>query len=288
MRKCWRRSRVGWRDGGWQNPLGRYRAPFPLGPADLHIVKGDLRRSVALPGYVLAAATIGGPDKRGLRPSDAVCLTGQDLFFWIVAEQNKTMRKLILTYAFCFGLSNAASAELIARLNFGGKDVDVLVLCSQHSEFNADRLRKFLRDATGIAHEFSILDGPVQFLPPDEDTEPASKVIVVLADGEPDQTLKQCVDETVSFGAAVFDNIGKARAALGKPPDLPTLAPEILQYGTVKFSASIEEVADTEWTIYAAASALPTPSAVNDVMTGLFGLDPGACSQNDFCLPYEN
>lgn len=202
-------------------------------------------------------------------------------------QKTNNRQKLALTVLLCCGLSGSASAELSARLNFGRNDVDVLIICSSNPDFNAERIRKFLREATGIAQDFSIINGPIQFESPDEGTEPASKVIVALADGEPNQTLKKCVDGTVSFGAAVFDNIGQARVALGKPPNLPTLTPEI-QFGSVKFSASVEEVADTEWTIFAAVSDLPNPGAVNDAMMALFGLDPEACSQNDFCLPYEN
>lgn len=197
------------------------------------------------------------------------------------------MRTSVLTLALCFGVSHEASAELIARLNFGGlNDIKALVLCSQHPDFNADRLRKFLREAIGITQDFVIVDGPVQFEPPDEGRAPVSKAIVVFAKGEPDDGLKRCVDETVPFGDAVFDNIDKAQAALGKPLNLPVSTQDI-QYGPVRYSASGEKVPNTEWTIHAAASDLPNPSAVNDAMLFLFQLAPEACSGNRFCLPLE-
>ncbi|AHD02892.1 hypothetical protein [Leisingera methylohalidivorans] len=189
-------------------------------------------------------------------------------------------------------LLTQARAELTAQFTVGAGTknlvlIKAIVVCSQYPELNARRLRGFLKEATGIRTDFFIQDGPFQFLDPAPNKERVQKMLLVAAEQEPSQLVKECVQETVPFGEKVFRQASDTWARIGKP--LPANVPNSSIMGPVKTSRNYSYINDDsgkrEWVIVTIASEFSgSPYEINNTMIGLFDLDHKVCQGNRFCL----
>ncbi|WP_152610567.1 hypothetical protein [Leisingera sp. ANG-DT] len=189
-------------------------------------------------------------------------------------------------------LLTQARAELIAQFTLGTSTksfvlIKAIVVCSQYPELNAKRLRGFLKEATGIQPDFHIQDGPFQFVDPAPNKERVQKMILVAAEQEPSQVVKECIQETVPFGEKVLRQVYDTWARIGGP--LTADVPNSSILGPVKTSRHYSYVNDDngkrEWVIVTVASEFSsTPHEINSTMIGLFDLDQKVCQGNRFCL----
>ncbi|WP_424978603.1 hypothetical protein [Leisingera sp. S232] len=203
--------------------------------------------------------------------------------------------KVLTALAMWAAMATSPRAELTARFDLSGFRVGNIVVCSQYPQLNAERLKGFLKEAIRIRPEFRIMDGPHKFVPTDLARGPAPKLLLLAAEQEPNQLVKECVQETVPFGDKVFQQASKVWSGIGKPIDDGLSLGSVIDLSLlppVSQAHSYSFVEDSngrrEWVIFTmAASGKGGPHAINNTMISVFGLDTDICQENSFCLTAE-
>lgn len=173
-----------------------------------------------------------------------------------------------LTLAALIGnLPAAGYSDIHQNLQVGStEDINLIVVCSEFPELNADRIEKFLTSRAVETSSVLIVDNPTELPEAKLGDRQLRKALLLATNRDPSHNVMDCVRGSVSFDQFVFDLSAETWATIGVRQDDPA-HPLYSEYNKLaKYYAPTSSMIrfhyfpDENWTV---AISARTPSPVD-------------------------